>query len=83
MNDDSSPTEWPDEEVLAAAEVEMRAADDQRLSALLVRQQAGLLSEGEGQELTGLMQVYQQQLLLKAQALREAVRRGLRENLRP
>jgi hypothetical protein len=83
MKDDVPPTEWPDEEVLAAAELEMPAADDRRLSALLDRQQAGALSDAERQELTGLMEEYQQQLLLKAQGLREAVRRGLRGPLQP
>jgi hypothetical protein len=83
MNEDAPPPEWPDEEVLTAAELEMPAADDQRLSTLLGRQQAGELSDAERQELRGLMQVFQEQLLLKAQGLREAVRRGLRGPLPP
>jgi hypothetical protein len=83
MKDDIPPAEWPDEEVLAAAEVEMPAADDQRLSDLLDRQQAGVLTNAERQELAGLMEEYRQQLLLKAQGLREAVRRGLRGPLQP
>ncbi len=78
MQDDVPPAEWPDEEVLAAAEIAMPAADDERFSVLLARQQAGALSDAERQELAGLMQEYQEQLRLKAQGLREAERRGLR-----
>src|SRR5438094_845896 len=70
---------WSDARVVAAAEAELPSTDDQRLSELLYRQQAGMLSEGEKNELKPLMGVYQGQLLLKARALREAVRRGLRE----
>jgi len=69
---------WSDQEVLAAADGGMPAAADERLSELLNRQQAGLLKDTEHAELTALMQLYQQGLLRKAQALREAVRRGLR-----
>ena len=83
MSDDIPPAEWPDEEVLAAAETEMPAADDRRLSALLAVQQVGELSDAEREELAGLMQEYQQQFLLKAQGMREAVRRGLRGPLQP
>ena len=76
-----APEDWPDEGVLAAAALEMQPADDLRLSSLLARQQAGNLTDSERPELMGLMQVYQERLLVKAQALREAVRRGLREPL--
>lgn len=76
-------TELPDEEVLALTELQMDPAQDRRLSALLDKQQAGELTEAEHTELLALMQVYQEGLLRKAQALREAVRRGLREPLAP
>ena len=69
---------WSDEEVLAAADAKMPVANDQRLSDLLDRQQAGALPAPEQAELTTLMQVYQEGLLHKAQSLREAVGRGLR-----
>ena len=74
---------WSDEEVLAATEADLPPAANQRLSELLQRQQAGSLPERERAELTGLMSLYQQGLLRKAQALREAVHRGLRETLQP
>ena len=71
-----------DQDVLKLADVQLTVSQDQRLSELLERQQAGLLTDAERAELSGLMQVYQTKLLQKAQALHEAVRRGLREPLR-
>jgi hypothetical protein len=50
---------------------------------LLERQQAAALSTDERTELRGLMQTYQESLLRKARALREAVRRGLRGSPAP
>lgn len=77
------PAKWSDEEVLAAAEEELLPEDDRRLSELLERQQAGVLTNAEHSALVALMEVYQQGLLRKSQALREAVRRGLQEPLSP
>jgi hypothetical protein len=51
------------------------------LSELLDQQQAGRLDFQKRDELTALMQVYQEGLLRKATALSEAVKRGLREPL--
>lgn len=76
-------TELSDEEVLALADSQMSADEDGRLGLLLDKQQAGELTEAEYLELSALMQVYEEGLLRKAQALREAVRRGLREPLEP
>ena len=72
-----------DAEVLALTDLQLPAAQDQRLSTLLDRQQAGALTEQERAELVSLFQLYQEGLLRKAQALAEAVRRGLREPLDP
>ena len=72
-----------DDEVLALTTQRMKPVQDRRLSLLLNKQQAGSLTEVERSELFTLMQVYQEGLLRKAQALREAVRRGLRESLEP
>lgn len=72
-------TTLSDAEVLALTELQMDPAEDRRLSLLLDRQQAGYSSEAERAELAALMQSYQEGLLRKAQALQEAVRRGLRE----
>ena len=79
----SSFGEWPDEEVLAATTVTMADSDDRRLSELLGQQAEGLLSSGDRDELTGLMGLYERGLLRKAQALEEAVRRGLRGPVAP
>ena len=72
-----------DTEVLELTELQMEPEQDRRLSALLQRQQAGELSDAERPELLALMQYYQEALLRKAQALQEAVLRGLREPLKP
>lgn len=76
-------TELPDEELLELADLQMPPTQDQRFSRLLQKQQEGQLSDKERSELISLMQLYQDGLLRKAQALREAVRRGLREPLEP
>lgn len=90
INPQSAPTDsreilsfasMSDEEVIALTGLQMEPAQDQRLSELLYNQQAGILSDTEYPQLWALMQVYQEKLLLKAQALREAVQRGLREPL--
>lgn len=73
--------ERSDAEVLALAEAHMDLAQDRRLSELLARQQAGLLAADERATLLGLLPVYQEGLLRKAQALRHAVQRGLRPPL--
>ena len=71
----------PDEELLALADLQLPADEDRRLGQLLDRQQAGELTGAERAELDALMQNYRVGLLRKSQALREAVRRGLREPL--
>lgn len=72
-----------DEEVLKLSEMQLPAKQDRRLSTLLRKQQDQPLSAQEHVELSILMQGYQEGLLRKAQALREAVRRQLREPLEP
>ena len=67
-----------DEDVLKACDLELSMSDDRRLTELL-QQQAQTLAVGEQAELDSLMQVYQEGLVRKAEALREAVRRGVRE----
>jgi hypothetical protein len=71
----------PDAEVLTLADSHMDPAQDRRLSDLLEQQQAGRLPEEDCRALLALLQVYQDGLLRKAQALNEAVRRGLRPPL--
>lgn len=76
-------SELSDKEVLKLTGLQMPPAEDRRLSRLLNRQQKGKLTAGERAELFTLMQAYQSGLLRKAQALSEAVRRGLIEPLIP
>jgi hypothetical protein len=76
-------SELSDAEVLAVAESQMEPTQDRRFSELLDKQQSGILTNSERSELMALMQVYQEGLLRKAQALNEAVQRGLRKPLEP
>ncbi len=76
-------SELSNEDVQALTVLQMEPAQDRRLSTLLQQQQAGEFSDAERPELLALMQTYQEGLLQKAQALHEAVRRGLRESLEP
>jgi hypothetical protein len=69
---------WPDERVLRVCDAQMASQQSQRLSELLDRQQAGKLTLDEQPELWVLMRVYERGQLHKAEALAEAVRRGLR-----
>ncbi len=74
-------TELSDEEVMALTELQMEPEQDRRLSELLDKQQARMLTEAERPELQALMQVYQEDLLRKATALSEGVQRGLMKPL--
>ena len=73
--------ELSDKEVLAAAKMRMDDAPGKRLGKLLDRQRAEGFGEDERTEMAALMQIYNECLVRKAQALAEAVRRGLREPL--
>jgi hypothetical protein len=66
-------SDLPDEQVFALTELQMEPDQDARLSELLDRRQAGLLTENECLALQALMQIYQEGLLRKATALSEAV----------
>lgn len=66
-----------DAQVIALTELQLSANEDKRLGELLDKQQAGELTDDERPDLNRLMQVYQEGLLLKSEALAEAVSRGL------
>jgi uncharacterized protein YnzC (UPF0291/DUF896 family) len=66
---------------MALTELQMEPEQDRRLSELLDKQQARMLTEAERPELQALMQVYQEDLLRKATALSEGVQRGLMKPL--
>ena len=78
LEESCSVGELSDEEVLGFTELRLNPEQDRRLSQLLDRQQAGTLLEQERTELLTLIQVYEANLLRQAEALAEAVRRGLR-----
>ncbi|MCS6859480.1 MAG: hypothetical protein NZT92_04070 [Abditibacteriales bacterium] len=70
-----------DEEVLALTELQLDKEQQATLSDLLERNREGALDAEGRRQLDELMRVYEQGLLRKAQALRVAVQRGLREPL--
>jgi predicted transcriptional regulator len=83
LEESCSVSELSNGEVLKLAELRLAPAQDRRLSQLLDAQQAGTLLEQERTELLTLIQIYEVNLLRQAEALAEAVRRGLREPLSP
>ncbi|MEZ4679964.1 MAG: hypothetical protein R2932_37665 [Caldilineaceae bacterium] len=72
-----------DDEVLALTQLALEPNTDARLILLLDRQQSDEITDAEREELDQLMQQYQEGLLRKAQALSEAVKRGLQKPLSP
>jgi len=73
--------ELPDEEVLALVMLQLTPNQQAKLSDLLVRNREDQLDAEGRRELDELMRLYEHGLLRKAQALRVAVKRGLREPL--
>lgn len=72
-----------DEEVLTLTELQLPAEKQETLNSLLARNQDDVLTAEERQQLDALIRLYEQGLLRKAEALRVAVERGLREPLQP
>jgi hypothetical protein len=75
--------ELSDDEVLALTELQLTAEQQAVLSHLLEQNREETLDVQGRRQLDDLMHLYEQGLLRKAQALREAVQRGLREPLQP
>jgi len=75
---DEAIERWADQRVLSQCDAQMSPRQSERLSELLDRQQSGQLTVDEKPELWALMRVYEAGQLRKAEALAEAVRRGLR-----
>jgi len=71
-----------DSEVIAQTQLRLQPFQEQRLSELLDRQQSGTIASVELDELQALIHIYETRLLRQAQALNEAVRRGLLEPLK-
>lgn len=72
-----------DEEVLALTELQMAPEEQSRLSDLLERNREDELDAEAERQLDELMHLYESGLIRKAEALRVAVQRGLREPLQP
>lgn len=72
-----SVTVMTDADVLRLARLQMPGWQSRRLHELLDQQREGSLSPADAAELTTLYQLNDQALLLKAEALAEAVQRGL------
>jgi len=79
----SQINQWTNDKVLETLDFQLPHEDDQRLSNLLARQCDEAISANEALELRQLMTLYQRNLLHKSVALREAVRRGLRQAPKP
>ena len=71
-----------DSEVITQTQLRLQPLQEQRLSELLDRQQSGTIAFLELAELQALIHIYETRLLRQAQALNEAVRRGLLEPLK-
>jgi pyruvate-formate lyase len=85
---ESAATELPvqtlsDEEVLALTRLQFTPEEQESFSELLERNRENQLDAEGRQELNRLMKIYERGLLRKAQALQEAVARGLIEPLKP
>jgi hypothetical protein len=75
--------ELSDQEVLALAELQLAPEQQATLSELLMQNREGTLNAEGRRQLDEMMRIYEHGLLRKAQALRVAVQRGLREPLQP
>ncbi len=73
--------ELPDDEVLKLTRLRLSGEQEKKMNELLLLNQENALSDQKGRELDELMRIYERGLLRKAQALRVAVQRGLREPL--
>ncbi|WP_293127396.1 hypothetical protein [Microcoleus sp. bin38.metabat.b11b12b14.051] len=75
-------SELSDAEVIAQTKLRLQPIQEQRLSELLDRKQAGTILSVEQDELQELIHIYETRLLRQAQSLNEAVQRGLLEPLK-
>lgn len=66
-----------DEEVLALTTLQMGVSEGRQLNRLLDMQQAGTLTDDNHRSLMALMQIYNQLWIRQAEALAEAVKRGI------
>lgn len=77
-----SMADLSDQEVLALSDLQLDPDLDRRYLVLLERQRESEIVPEERAELSALLGIYQQGLVRKAEALQEAVRRGLRSPIK-
>jgi hypothetical protein len=84
LDETGAPTrpvgELPDAEVLRLSNLQMPTWQSRRLQELLEKQQEGELTAEEPSELGHLLRLNDSALLLKSEAMVEAVHRGLRDS---
>ena len=68
---------WSDDDVLALANLKLPEAQSERMSELLDRQQAGMITNVEKSELEMYMEIYNNSNLRKSQGIVEAAKRKL------
>ena len=71
-----------DSEVITQTQLRLQPVQEQRLNELLNCQQSGTIASVEHEELPALIHIYEARLVRQAQALNQAVRRGLLEPLK-
>jgi lactam utilization protein B len=71
----------PDDELLAIADLQMSPNEQSEFSELLARNSEGALTEAEQARFEHLMQLYRRGMVRKADAIRIAVKRGLKPPL--
>ena len=71
-----------DSEVITLTQLRLQPVQEQRLNELLNCQQSGTIASVERDELQALIHIYEARLLRQAQALNQAVWRGLLEPLK-
>jgi hypothetical protein len=77
INNEELIGDWSDEDVLALANLNLPEAQSERMSELLYKQQAGLITKVEKSELEIYMEIYNNANLRKAHGIVEAVKRKL------
>jgi hypothetical protein len=74
--------EWlPDDSVLALADMKLTDEQQEEFSELLARNREDLLTDEDRARFNEVMKMYRRGMLVKAEALRVAIQRGLRPRL--
>lgn len=74
---DETLSAWPDDDVVALANLQLPVEQANRMKDLLDRQQAGVITKVEKSELEMYLEIYNNANLRKAHGIAESVSRGL------